>query len=227
MEQFLKEWYGILAFVAFDVVAIVVVICLTYRWFFKRIFDFLTATVCLIACSPVLLTAWILAILSKKQGKTNAWIDREFFVGKKGKTIVLHSFLGSKVGKILRLYDLFCGRISVIGTKPFRAQDVVFLDEDEEDRMLVRPGLIHPLVLCGSENTDYDEMIKVEKKYVWNYSFFKDIKIFFVWLLKTIRAEGNGYLGQTRECGYLETLKKEERISKEEYEAAVETYAKK
>jgi lipopolysaccharide/colanic/teichoic acid biosynthesis glycosyltransferase len=226
MEAFLKEWYGILAFVAFDLIAIFALICITYRWFFKRIFDFFAAIFGLIVCAPIVLAAWIFAITAKKRGETQAWIKREQFVGKKGKNITLHAFYGSKAGKILRLYDLFCGRISVVGTKLFRAQDCAFLDEDEQERMLVRPGCIHPLILCGNQETDYDEMIQVEKKYAQNYSFFKDMKIFFTWLLKKIRGENDDYMGETRFHGYIETLKKEERISQEEYTAAIETLSK-
>ena len=85
MEQFLKEWYGILAFVVFDIIALVAVICLTYRWFFKRFLDFVIGVVCLVACSPVILTAWIFAIVAKKQGKIDKWVEKENFAGKKQK----------------------------------------------------------------------------------------------------------------------------------------------
>ena len=52
------------------------------------------------------------------------------------------------------------------------------------------------------------------------------MKIFFTWLLKKIRGENDDYMGETRFHGYIETLKKEERISQEEYTAAIETLSK-
>ena len=106
-----------------------------------------------------------------------------------------------------------------------RAQDVAFLDANEQDRMLVRPGLIHPLVCKGNKDIDYDKALQVEVAYVNNYSLGKDCHYFFAWLLNKIRIEGDEYLGETRADGYIETLLKEERISQADYDAAIETHA--
>lgn len=208
--EFFEKWYGILAVAVFDVAALTLVVCLTYRWLFKRIFDFLVSSVCLIATSPFLLAAYL----------TTRKVEREEFVGKKGKKIALHSF-GGKFGKLLRLWDIFCGRLSFVGGKPFTAADCVFLDEDEEDRLLAKPGLINPLAIGGTSETDYDEMIASDKKYAWSFSFFGDTKIFFAWFLKMIRGEGNGYLGVTRGVSYAKALLNEERITREDYDAAI------
>lgn len=222
MDAFLKEWYGILTFILFDLLALTVIISITYRWFFKRILDFITATLGLILLSPLFFVLYLYANNAKKHGKIENKIIKETYVGKKGKTIVLRSFNLGKIGKILWLFDLLCGKISFVGTMLLRPQDATFLDEDEKEREGVRPGLIHPLILCGNENTDYDEALQVEKRYANNFSFFKDLQIFFAWLLKKIRIEGKEYLGETQNFGYAEALLRDERITKQDYDAALE-----
>lgn len=235
--EFLNEWYGILAFVLFDVIALFAVVYITYRWLFKRIFDLLCSSVCLIFTAPLFLLVYLKGRGAKKRDEIATIFKRKAFIGKKGREITLKTFaIYSENGEMSgygawlkrtgfyalpRLLDVFLGRLSVIGYKPFSAVDCAFLDDVEEDRHIARAGLINPLVLSGDEQTDYDEMLKSDCKYAWNFSFFTDVKIFFSWLLKKIRGEKNGYLGETRERSYAEQLLKEERISKEEYLAVL------
>ena len=49
-----------------------------------------------------------------------------------------------------------------------------------------------------------------------------DFRIFFAWLLKKIRGEDDYYMGETRKESYAENLLKDERITKEDYDAALE-----
>lgn len=238
MDAFLNEWYGILAFVLFDVIALFAVVCITYRWLFKRIFDFLCALVCLIFTAPLFLFVYLRARAAKTRGEIPQIFEKREFIGKKGKKITLKTFAvcgengeETRHGKWLKktgfyalpkLLDVLAGKLSVVGVKPFTELDLAFLDEEEEDRFIVKAGLINPLVRSGNKATDYDEMIKSDLKYAWNFSFFTDVKIFFSWLLKKIRGEGKEYLGETRNCSYAESLLNEGRISKEEYFAVLE-----
>ena len=242
MEAFLSEWYGVLAFLLFDLIALLAVVCITYRWLFKRIFDVLCAVVCLLFTSPLFLFIYLRARAAKKRGEISQILEKKEFIGKKGKKILLKTFaLANKEGKeseygawlektrffaLPKLLDVLAGKLSLIGVAPFGEADCAFLDEDEEGRLAVKPGLINPLVCGGDEETDYDEMLKSDCKYAKNLSFFYDVKIFFAWLLKKIRGEGNGYLGETRTAGYAESLLKEERISTEEYHLVLEELKK-
>ena len=69
MDAFLKEWYGILTFILFDLLALTVIISITYRWFFKRILDFIAATLGLILLSPLFFVLYLYATNAKKHGK--------------------------------------------------------------------------------------------------------------------------------------------------------------
>ena len=188
MDEFLKEWYGILAFVLFDVAALILIISITYRWLFKRVFDFLVSLVCIAAVSPILLCIYVRARKVKKQGKIERIFKSEPFVGKKGKTVYLRRFDGDLGGfaSLARLFDLFLGRVSVIGYEPLTEAECETLTEIEFDRHITKPGLIKPYLVDGISRED---MLKSDEKYAWNFSFFKDIKIFFKWLLKKIRGQ--------------------------------------
>ena len=188
MDDFLKEWYGILAFMLFDVAALILIISITYRWLFKRVFDFLVSLVCIAAVSPILLCIYVRARKAKKQGEIERILKSEPFVGKKGKIVYLRRFDGGfgKFASLARLFDLFLGRVSVIGYEPLTETECETLTEIEFDRHIAKPGLIKPYLVDGISRED---MLKADEKYAWNFSFFKDIKIFFKWLIKKIRGQ--------------------------------------
>ena len=225
--MFLDKWYGILAFVLFDIVALIAVIAITYRWLFKRILDFLVSGLLLIVLSPLFLYAILTGSAAKKRGEIERIFQTKTFIGKKGKRIRLH-FLNASAEhsapfkKLPLLADVFLGKLSFIGYTPFTISDAEFLDEDEEERYIVRPGLINPLVCGGSATTDYDEMLQSDKKYANTCGLFKDCKLFLVWLLKKIRGEGKEYLGTTLQTSYAQSLLNDERITKADYDAALE-----
>ncbi len=188
MDEFLKEWYGVLAFVLFDFAALVLIISITYRWLFKRVFDFLVSLVCIAATSPILLCIYVRARKAKKRGEIDEILKSEPFIGKKGKTVFLRRFNRNfgKCAALARLFDLFLGRVSVIGYEPLSEAECENLTEIEFDRHITRPGLIKPYLVNGISRED---MLKADEKYAWNFSFFGDIKIFFQWLLKKIRGQ--------------------------------------
>lgn len=219
----LDSWYGVLAFLLFDVIAFIAVAAITYRWFFKRIFDFLVAGVCLVVLSPLYLILYIRAIFPKKRGEIESVLIKSKYIGKKGKMVYLHQYaLGKKKGfDLYSLLDVFLGKLSFIGCMPFRPSDAEFLDSDEEERHRAKPGLINPLLLNGDEETSYDEMVKNDVRYAEEFSLWTDCKIFFTWLLKKIRGEGKWYLGEAREKDYAKSLLDDERITKEDYDRAL------
>ena len=242
MEGFLNSWYGILIILTFDIVALIAVIAITYRWFFKRVLDLIVSAVCLALTSPLFLVVFIQgkAFQKKHEGVLPSLFTFQKRVTKKEKVVNLCVFqtrdsdgdiLGSYgkwledtgLFKLPSLLDVFFGRLSFIGVKALLPSEAEFIEDDvEKDRFIVRAGLIHPLVCVGDKQTTYEEMLLEERKYAWRFGFFGDLKIFFVWLLNKIRAEGTGYMGETLEKTYGKYLFDEERITKEDYEVALE-----
>ena len=243
IDKLLSEWYGVLAFVLFDVIAFVAIIAIAWRWLFKRVFDFLTAILCLIVASPLFLVVVIRGKAFKKSsGVTLPLIEKTPKVGKKGKTILLRSFRfadedgdlfgnygrwlqRTKLYKLPALLDVLAGRLAFVGVRAFSETDAEFVYEEDEERFLCRAGLINPLVLTGDEQTTYEEMIESDKRYALHLGLFRDVRIFFAWLLNLIREGKDEYLGITREKTYAETLLEEGEITEEDYKTVLEAYA--
>ena len=242
MNGFLNTWYGIAIIVAFDILALLLVICITYRYFFKRVFDILVSGVCLILLSPLFLAISIRGknFIKNNEGAIDSLTETYYRVGKKERVLALKRYrsrdsegqvLGAygrwlekyKLSYLPRIYEVFFGKLSIIGVKDLLRSEAEFVETDvEKDRFLVRPGLINPLVYRGDEEVTYDEMFLSDRKYAWNFSFFMDIKLFFAWLLKKIRGEDDFYMGETRKESYAENLLKDERITKDDFLAALE-----
>ena len=187
MSVILSSPYGIALFVAFDVLALLFAIAVTYRWLFKHFFDFLVSLICLIFTSPV----WIYLCISRgsqvKKGERESVFDRENFVGKRGKEVCLLSFENSFAKYLPRLFDVFLGKLSFIGPTLKRMEQAETFSDDERCVFLVRPGLISPALSLNGDELDEEETLAVELKYTEKFGMFTDLKLFFVWLIKKIR----------------------------------------
>ena len=243
MNEFLSQWYGILIFVLFDVAAFIAIASITYRWLFKRLFDILAAAVCILLCSPILLVVYVRG--KRMQGicsQPEKLLEKSLFIGKNGKKINLTKFAtrdkdGDVIGEygawlertklnlLPRLFDVFLGKLSFIGTKAFTIADAEMLSETDEEKLLVRPALIHPSIAKGEVEPTYLSLIQTEVEYAKNYSFFGDIKIFFQYLLRVIRGENNVFFGETAEKTYAKVLLEKGEITQEDYDG-VQEYAR-
>ena len=241
MDDFLNSWYGIAIFLTFDFVALLAVVCLTYRWFFKRVFDCVVSGVCLVVTLPLFLVVALRAKKFQKEtdGALESIFEKQTRVGKKEKVITLTKFKSrDENGELLgwygrwlenynlcdlpKLLDVFVGKLSFIGVKAMLRSEAEFVeDEVDKDRFTVRPGLISPLVCVGDANTNFEEMILEDKKYAWRFSFFGDCKIFFAWLLNKIRGGDDSYLGKTT-SSYAKYLLDNEQITLDDYTVACE-----
>ena len=196
MTEFFKQWYGILLLVLVDAGVLFALIAFTYRWFFKRVLDFLGATVCLILLSPFFAIISIRGMRAKKRGEITSVYRHDEYVGKRGRIKNLLTFErgenANKHGawlertgfyKLPRIVDIWLGKLSFIGPKAVTETECEGLTDEQMDRLLTRPAIITPYAVLGGE----DEL-SVSEKYAWGYSLFMDMKIFFTWLLGKIRS---------------------------------------
>ena len=241
MEKFLNEWYGLLTFLLFDIVALTLVIAITYRWFFKRVFDLLVSSVCIALTSPLFLAVYIRFLRFKNKAEAQlSWFVETPSIGKKGKWVALKTFrvkdddgdelgyygawlLRTRLYKLPALLDVFMGRQSFIGVKAFSPVDAQFVDDENSARFLMRSGLINPLVLTGDDKLTYEEMLSADVRYAYGASFFGDIKIFFAWVLYKAREGGKNYMGETKKIGYAESLLRDGKITQADFDTALES----
>ena len=234
MHQFLSTWYGLTLFILFDIVAIIAIVAITYKFFFKRLFDILFSLLCLLFTSPVFLWVYTKYRAYKNSGgEVDGFLRRVPVVGKKGETVAITLFQTlDKDGKVAgeygrgleerairnlpRLLDVLFGRATFIGVSAICFEDAAFLDEKLEGRYESRIGLISPL---KEVEMDVYETLCEESAYAENYTLWTDIKVFFSFLLKKIRGEE-----QTAwDTGYAKYLKEAGEITSEEYASVLES----
>ena len=189
-----------------------------YELFFKRFLDFTIALIAIILLSPVFLIVWICSKISIG-GKA---IFAQYRPGRNGKIFKLYKYRSmtnktdekgnllpdaqriTKFGKIIRklsldelpqLVNILKGDMSIIGPRPRMVEECVFLDETQQDRFKVRPGITGWAQINGRNSITFDKVVQFDKEYVEKFSFWFDVKIFFktiayVFKRKDINKEG-------------------------------------
>ncbi|HHX67425.1 MAG TPA: sugar transferase [Gallicola sp.] len=185
-----------------------------YRYFFKRLFDFVIALIGLIILSPLFLILWIgLSIANKGAGA--------FFVqerpGKHEKIFKVIKFKTmtderdsngnllpdadrlTKVGKFVRstsldeipqLLNVIKGDMSLIGPRPLLIRYLPYYTDSERLRYTVRPGITGWAQVNGRNTINWDRRLALDIYYVENLSFKLDLKIFFKTLKNVFFKEG-------------------------------------
>ena len=108
----------------------------------------------------------------------------------------------TRVGKFLRktsldelpqIWDIFVGRISVVGPRPLMEAEVIEKYGDDAQKLLsVKPGMIGWWAANGRSNVSYasGERQKLELYYVDHCSVWLDLKIIFKTLVSVLKRDG-------------------------------------
>lgn len=171
-----------------------------YRYFFKRLLDFVLSLLAIIVLSPVLLITAIL--VRSKLG--SPVIFKQERPGKNEKIFTLYKFRTmtdekdkegnllpdevrlTKFGKMLRstsldelpeLFNILKGDMSIVGPRPLLVSYLPYYNEEEKHRHDVRPGLTGLAQVSGRNYIAWDDRFKKDVEYVSNQSFLLDIKV--------------------------------------------------
>lgn len=239
MQDFLSTPYGLAAFIVFDVAVVLVIAAVNYKWFFKRFLDVVCSALALVITSPVQLAVLIAEkVHNARENEFQSIVVCEYYIGKKGKPVRLHEYayqnsitgetssFGRKIkpfARLVRLADVFAGRLSFIGPLPLKLYNEYLISDEDYARFKVRPGIINPLVVRGvNETRNYEKMFRADKIYVKKHNLFSDTHVFFVWLLCALRGSKENRIGVARNIEYAQELLNEEKITQEDYAAALE-----
>ena len=181
-----------------------------YTLFFKRFFDILISGLALILLSPVFLIVSIICRI--KMGK--GIIFSQYRPGKNNKVFKFYKYRSmlntkdengnllpdrermTKFGNLLRktsldelpqLWNIFKGDMSIVGPRPKLVKDMVFYNEEQNIRSLVRPGLTGLAQVNGRNNITWEEIFEYDKYYVEHCSLWLDIKIIFKTIIKVFK----------------------------------------
>ena len=108
---------------------------------------------------------------------------------------------GKGIGNIIRslsidelpqFYNILRGDMSLVGTRPPTVDEVAAYDLHHKVRLSMKPGLTGMWQVSGrSEITDFEEVVKLDKKYISEWSFMLDIKILFKTVLIVLGQKGS------------------------------------
>ncbi|MEM7486625.1 MAG: sugar transferase [Bacteroidota bacterium] len=182
-----------------------------YKYFFKRVIDFIFALIGLLFLFPVFILVTLLLLVANK--------GNPFFVqdrpGKNGKIFYVLKFKTmndnkdskgellpdkeriTKVGAFVRktsldeipqLWNVLKGDMSIIGPRPLRAFYLPFYSPEEQRRHNVRPGITGLAQVSGRNFLKWEQRFAYDLEYIDNLSFWLDAKIIYKTFLKVIKS---------------------------------------
>lgn len=202
-----------------------------YEKYIKRLLDIVLSGLALIVLSPLLLVTAIL--VRAKLGSPVIFCQER--PGKDEKIFKLHKFRSMNdardengtllpdkerltgFGKKLRalsidelpeLWDIFRGKMSIVGPRPLLVEYLPYYSEDERHRHDVRPGLTGLAQVNGRNTLTWEQKFTYDLEYVQHIGFCEDIKILFSTVGKVLNRSGvqvntqsgEGNLAKIRSC---------------------------
>ena len=202
----------------------------------KRLFDFLVSLLALISLSPIIgVTALLIRnkigspILFKQQRP--GLNGKVFFVYKFRSMTDERDELGellpdnvrlTSFGKIIRklsidelpqLLNVLKGDMSFVGPRPLLVEYLPLYNKRQARRHGVRPGITGWAQVNGRNSISWRDRFELDVWYVENRTFWLDIKILFMTVLKVFKSEGISQDGQAtmlKFTGNMVTSAKEE-----------------
>jgi lipopolysaccharide/colanic/teichoic acid biosynthesis glycosyltransferase len=104
----------------------------------------------------------------------------------------------TRLGRILRktsldelpqIFNVLSGSMSLVGPRP-TSWDVGSYTLLQTERLSIRPGITGLWQVCSRGNTDFDNWLKWDLKYIEKMSFLLDIKIIIRTLAKVLKRSG-------------------------------------
>lgn len=207
-----------------------------YRDYIKRILDFTLALVMLVLLSPLLIVVYIWLTIANKGAGALFTQERP---GKDERIFKLYKFKSmtderdaegnllpdaqrlTKVGQFIRktsldelpqLWNVLKGDMSFIGPRPLTPIYLQLLDDEQKRRHDVRPGITGWAQVNGRNHCKLSLKFKLDVWYVDHLSFWIDLKIFFMTILKVVKRDnigsGAGDMSQIDDLNFQEKIKK-------------------
>ncbi len=190
-----------------------------YRYFFKRLFDFLLSLIALLILLPFLLVFAIIGAIAMKgnpfftqlrPGKISKKTGQE----KIFKLIKFRTMSNAKdkdgnllpdekrlngYGKLLRklsidelpeILNILKGDMSIVGPRPLLVKYLPLYNDEQKRRHNVRPGLTGYAQAYGRNSLTWEEKFKKDVYYVDNLSLWLDIKVLFKTVAVVLKRDG-------------------------------------
>lgn len=190
-----------------------------YKFFFKRFIDLMVSLIGLIIILPVFIVV-LIGLTIANSGKPFFFQDRP---GKNGRIFQIIKFrtmnekrgadgallpdserltkIGSFVRKtsldeIPQLFNVLKGDMSLIGPRPLLVQYLPLYNDHQARRHEVRPGITGWAQVNGRNAISWKQKFDYDVWYVDNLSFWLDLKILYLTVLKVLKRDGISQEGQ-------------------------------
>ena len=195
-----------------------------YKFFFKRVLSILGAVLGLVLIGWLILIVMVLLHFANKGAGAFFTQERPGKGGKIYKVIKFKTMTDergedgellpdaqrlTKVGKIVRslsidelpqLINILRGDMSFIGPRPLLVKYLPLYTPEQMRRHEVRPGISGWAQVNGRNTISFTKQFEYDVYYVDHLTFWLDVKIFFMTILKVFKREGISEEGQaTRE----------------------------
>lgn len=184
-----------------------------YKFFFKRIIDFLAAFVGLVLLLPIFLVVTLLLyianngkpfFLQKRPGTNEKLFSIIKFKTMNDKKDTQGNLLTdaerlTKIGSFVRrtsldeipqLINVLKGDMSLVGPRPLLIQYLPLYNEHQKKRHLVKPGITGWAQVNGRNAIGWQQKFEYDVWYVENVSFLVDVKILVKTLVKVVKSDG-------------------------------------
>lgn len=184
----------------------------------KRAFDFLIALMAILLLWPIMLI--ITMLIWRQLGRPIFFCQQR--PGLHGKPFKIYKFrtmssscddkgallpdhdrmtpLGTflrrfSLDELPQLFNVVIGDLSLVGPRPLLMEYLPLYSDEQARRHNVRPGISGWAQVNGRNAVSWEEKFKFDVWYVDNQSFYLDVKIILMTLLKVIRSDGISHEG--------------------------------
>ena len=191
-----------------------------YKKYIKRLFGFLGALIAL------LLIGWLILIVAIILHFANKGAGAFFLQERPGKDAKIYKVIKfktmtderdaegkllpdaqrlTKVGKVVRslsldelpqLINILKGDMAFIGPRPWRVEYLPLYSAEQMRRHEVRPGISGWAQVNGRNAISFTKRLEYDVYYVDHLTFWLDLKIFFMTVMKVLKREGISEEGQ-------------------------------
>ena len=184
-----------------------------YKFFFKRLIDFILSLIGFVVLLPIFLLLTILLIIAnkgtpfffqKRPGKNEkifSVIKFKTMNDKKDKTgkllpdadritLVGKFIRSSSLDEIPQLLNVIKGDMSLIGPRPLLVSYLEVYNDKHKKRHDIRPGITGWAQVNGRNAIEWQQKFDLDIYYLENMNFYLDLKIILITLKRVFKREG-------------------------------------
>ena len=185
----------------------------------KRFFDiFLASLALLLLALPLLALAWLIhrklgspvffcQVRPGLQGRPFTMVKFRTMTAERGpngallpdakRLTPLGCFVrASSLDELPELWNLLCGDMSLVGPRPLLMEYLPLYTPEQARRHAVRPGITGWAQINGRNTLSWEEKFRLDVWYVDHQSFWLDLRIVLITILKVLRREGISAAGE-------------------------------